>query len=197
MMFAPIRVAVAASLALAAFGAQAVTFDFESETAGVKGPSFSMVSGGLGVTITRIGGGDVSVTSSVFPAGWGQNALSPFANTSAGAFLLTFSSAISAISVDVGDFQPSDADVFSLTAGSGSTSGSQGGTTGFPVFSTLSLSGVNSFTAVLSGGSASFPESVFWDNIQVTAVPEPGTMAMLALGLAGLGVVARRRNTKA
>jgi hypothetical protein len=188
--------AIAASLALTAGAASAATYDFEAEAAGPKGPVLVQLDSGVTMTITRIGGGPIEVAArTAYPPGWGGHALSPFLDVSAGAFMLTFSSAISAISVDVGDFAPSDEDVFTLTAGSGSASGSQSGSTGFPFFTTLSVTGISSFTAVLSGGSSSFPESVFWDNITVTAVPEPGTYAMLAAGLAVVGTIARRRRT--
>lgn len=188
--------ALAAGLVLAS-ASQAASFNFESTTAGLQGPSLVMTDSGLTVTITRIGGADVEIRDLSFdgrtPGAFGARTLSPFNNTGAGAFLLTFSGAISAISVDVGDFAPSDADSFTLTAGTGMDSGSQSGSTGFPTYSTLSVTGVNTFTAVLSGGSAGFPQSVFWDNLNVTAVPEPSTYALMALGLAGVGAVARRR----
>ncbi len=193
------RVKLAALCAgVALYGsAQAATFDFEAESAGSKGPTLVQIDSGLTLTITRIGGGDIEVAlRAAYPATWGSHALSPFLDTGAGAFLLTFSSAISSISVDVGDFAPSDDDVFSLTAGTGFDSDTQPGSTGFPTFSTLTVAGVNTFTAVLSGGSTSFPQSVFWDNIKVTEasqVPVPGTLALLALGLAGIGPAARRR----
>lgn len=110
--------------------------------------------------------------------------------------MLTFSSAFSSISVDVGDFQPSDEDSFSMTVGAFVDSDSQSSNTGFPDFSTLSLTGLNATQAVLSGGSQSFPQSVFWDNIRVetgSAVPEPGTTLLVGAAMVALFATGRRR----
>lgn len=185
-----------ATLSLAPAAHAATIFDFESEIAGNKGNSYAITKNGLTMTITRIGGKVVEVASRQgYPSSWGRLALSPFLDTSAGAIQLSFSKAITSISVDAGDFAPSDADNFLLTAGSASDSDSQLASTGFPNFATLSLDGLNTFTATLSGGSASFAESVFWDNITVTtanAVPIQGTLG-LALGSLGLMAWRRRR----
>lgn len=148
----------AATIAAFAFtgSASAALFDFEAEPAGAKGAMLVQSDSGVTMTITRIGGSPIEVAFNFSYAdapGWGANALSPFLDVGGGAFLLTFSTAISSISVDVGDFAPSDADSFSLSAGTGFDSGSQDGSTGFPTFTTLKVDGVDTTTAILSGGS--------------------------------------------
>lgn len=44
-----------------------------------------------------------------------------------------------------------------------------------------------------TGGAGSSKADVFFDNVSVTAVPEPSTYALMLAGLAGVGFLARRR----
>ncbi len=198
MRFRIKTLAACAALAFAAGAASATTevFDFEAATAMNYGSSLTLTGTNVDLTITRIGGADVEVAfRSAYPSSWGSHALSPFIDDHGGAFLLTFSKAITSIGVDVGDFSPSDPDSFTLSAGTGSDSGSQSGSTGFPTFSHLSVTGISSSTAMLSGGSTAFPQSVFWDNItvDVAPVPEPETYALMVGGLLAIGATVRRR----
>jgi hypothetical protein len=45
-------------------------------------------------------------------------------------------------------------------------------------------------------GLGSMPGDVYFDNVQLVAIPEPGTLSLLALGLAAavIGIVTRKRN---
>lgn len=189
-------------MALGAGTATAATavFDFEGVAPGNYGSSLTLFGPGINLTITR-DRGPIEIATRTYPPGWGLNALSPFLDTNGSEFFLTFSALVTSISVDVGDFAPSDPDSFTLDAGTGSDSGSQGENTGFPTFSTLSLSEIDTFTAQLSGGSADFPQSVFWDNITVAfvpaEVPEPAPYALLLAGLAALGLRLVRRKSSA
>src|SRR5690349_2096717 len=80
----------------------------------------------------------------------------------------------------------------------GSTADVYGGNA-FPTVHTMSLavSGIQSIKFV--GGSTDFPHSVFYDNITVTAVPESGSLAMMAGGVFPFGAIAlfRRRGRRA
>lgn len=190
MRFLPFSLALASVLAAPAAMA-AVVFDFEGETTGLQGSSLAITVSGITMTISRLSGADVEIRnissiSANSPPSWGSRTLSPFNSMSGGGFLLTFSSAIAAISVEAGDFAPSDADRMSLTVGGSADSDSLTASQGLPSFVTLSLSGLNNTQAILSGGSATFPQSVFWDNISIelaNQVPVPTTLALASAGL--------------
>ncbi len=188
----------AAALGVAANAhAALVVFDFEGESFGDKGASHTITSGGISMTITRLGGDTFQVGGNPdFPSSWGRRALLPSLNTDGGAFLLTFSSAISSISVEAGDLAPSDTDALSLTVGAAVDTGTLPGNVGLPSFATLSLTGLNATQAVLSGGSPGFSQSVFWDNIRIetnSEVPAPGSALLAGAAFAALLLAGRRR----
>lgn len=205
--------ALMSALTVAAFtSANAQLFDFEGEVATGSSAggytTLSMVSGAQTLTFTRAGGTAFDVVENTGsqtgkPASWGMNSLSPFFNVSGGAFICDFAVGINSFSVDVGDYVPSDDDEVTLSAYSGA-----GGTGTFlgsitdsipgdsPTFDFRAISmsfggSPAAMSIVMSGGSANFPQSLFWDNISVSTVPEPTTFAVL-----GLGALALRRKRK-
>lgn len=56
----------------------------------------------------------------------------------------------------------------------------------------FSQTGLSSVTWQTVGGADPWNQ---WDNVTVGAIPEPGTYALMALGLAGVAAAARRRRT--
>ncbi|MBL9202055.1 MAG: hypothetical protein JNL39_16205 [Opitutaceae bacterium] len=194
----------AALVAGTALSASAATFNFEG-TSVVSGiTSLVQSDSGLTATFTRVGGLAFEIRSD-FPA-FGTRTLSPFNNTSAGAFIVDFSALISSFSVDMGDFAVSDVDTLTLTAyaGAGGTGAVLGTTSltlpnspaGFHSL-TLALSSASIASVVMNGGSTAFPNSVAYDNIVATVgpvgAPDAGSTAVLLFAaLAGLGVLRRR-----
>ena len=178
-----------------------VTFDFEDQVATDNNfnppgalTTLTMIKGGITATMTRAGGKRFDITNATaggfpLPAGQGDKALSPFFDTTPGAFVVNFSQPLGSVSVLEGDFQPSDADSLSLQAfsglnGTGTLLGTATNTlpdnTGSGwLFRSLSLSGLaGAQSVVMDGGSPSFPTSVFFDNLTVNAVPEPATLCI-------------------
>ena len=197
--------------------ADVVTFSFEgladTNSSGAY-TSLSQTVDGVTMTVTRVGGNhfDIWDLSSNMPSadGWGSSSLSPFSDTSNSAFIFTFSQAVSAFSVQVGDFD-GDADTqfgtaYSGANGTGSALGTFGGTWGdgdlgagtLPETDGISVAGINSI--VFIGGSSGFPNSLFYDNIMVTTnsvspVPEPSSLLLLLTGAGGFaGMRLRRRS---
>lgn len=181
-----------------------ITFDLESIALGTYTSASQTVSG-VTLTISRVGGSsfeiaDITPNAGV-PASYLNRTLNPFNFSSGGAFVFSFDTVFRSISVELGDFEPSDIDTSTLTAGTGSDSVTTTNTaSGFGPYS-LNVNNVGRTcvrTAGASGGSATFPQSVFWDNIRINTcdvgqVPEPTSSALMLLGLAAAGLVSIRQ----
>ncbi|MCB8933327.1 MAG: PEP-CTERM sorting domain-containing protein [Fimbriimonadaceae bacterium] len=206
------------SLVVASFaGAHAYSlFDFESEAAtsdiGSGSPgaltSVTMTDNGLTLELYREGGAtfdiwDATSTEGFFPLTWETRVLDPFANlTTDDWFIGNFSSAVKQVEVEMTDFG-SDEDELVMEVYSGldatgtliATKTLSWGGNSSPSYMALGWSSVFESGAARSirfrGGVPDFPNSMYYDNIAATPVPEPASFAALLLGGAAL---LRRRN---
>lgn len=172
---------------LAGAAAQATTIDFDT-LSGSQGASFAL----SGVTFSAAGG---NISGETTPNG-SQGLL----ELSSPRLLIraTFSGGASAVSIDLGDFN-ADADTIVLRAYDASdtllASNSALLSSSFSGMMTLGVA-ASGISYVVFGSEAPSVNgsSVFADNLVFTpGVPEPGTYALMALGLAGVAALARRR----
>jgi hypothetical protein len=179
-----------------------VTFDFETVAPGSDYQLLELEARGIRLTIGHQNSVAFAVSERIdgpqFDAGHGLRALSAFNDADGsldpGAFIVDFSPPVSRVSVDMGDFGEDD-DWLQLEAYAGPrgtgplvarhSSLLVGGGDRFS-FATLSAEGASLQSLVMIGGSPVFPNSVFYDNIRVTAIPEPASWLILSLGVWGL-----------
>lgn len=203
-------VAMTATVPAAASAATA-TYNFEGTTAtGNAGGYTSLTLTDNGLTATFSRGGtvrfdirDISSFSGA-PAGFGAATLSPFFDTQAVPFLLSFSQDVTGLTFQSGDFG-ADSDVLNAIAyenadGTGavvdSVSLNYPSSSGFPG-AILNPALTGTFRSVVFiGGSTGFPNSMYYDNFVVTftpgtAVPGPGALLLVGVGLLGLGLARR------
>lgn len=183
-----------------AVGAVTFTHTFDGLT---PGAATELSTSGLPINLTRLAQPghsftveDVQLLGAV--ASWGTQAILP-APTTADPMVVNLDQLIGRASIEFADFGRDDDTVF-LEAYSGiDASGTLLGSASvlrptaleFGNVQTLELTGLEGarslrFWSIGEGGT----NSLYWDNLTLTVVPEPGTIAALALGTAWL---ARRR----
>ena len=202
---------ICVAFALAAGTVQAdVLFDFEGESstylAGAPTGSLTALTiteSGLSVDISRTGGAGFDIVENIGgqagkPASWGSFSLSPFFNqTTNDGFVFDFSQRLTMFSIETGDYgQDTDEVVLTAYDGADGTGAvvdvvNANWDSGFPLLLTLTGSG-DIQSVVMTGGSASFPSSMFYDNIRATVIPAPGAALLAMMGLPAVGWVKRR-----
>jgi PEP-CTERM motif len=184
--------AAAVALAVSALGAQADTLDFDTGSSGAVVGTFYP-----GLTFSG-----ASFTSNFGLAGssgvLGIVSTSNFYHwTSSTPITIAFDTAASAFGigvVDLGDngFTIEAYDAANQLLGSSTTFGPSLGVGYYEVVS-VAYDGIASVRMFQASGASG--DGIVLDNLSysVGAVPEPGTYALMALGLAGMAFVARRR----
>jgi hypothetical protein len=214
--------AAVAVFGLAVLGSPAravIVFDFEDVLGPgplvpnpTEVPGVAQMVGGLVVDIVRSSGSDLEVWDlDVFggPPTWGFRSIGPFNDPLTDDFFVaTFSAPISSATIEYGDFG-ADTDstiileAYSGPGGSGALVASSASAWDDDFFvgdppGSISVAGASILSLLFKGGSAAFPQSLFWDNLAVepavAVIPEPGTLGLLiGFGVVGSGFFLRRR----
>ena len=189
--------ALALALALGTTGsAMAATIDFESTLVG----TYSSLTYGDATVSFLAGNGNFEVQNQTPDAPLaGHMLISYFTNPGSGSFQAAFAGGASTVSIDVGDYSPSDDDEVFLRAYDAFDNLLD--TAAFVISAagpgtTLTVSSATAISRVEWNETGSFAGAVYWDNLSYTsldAVPEPATWAMMLIGFAGVGSVVRRR----
>lgn len=193
------KLAIALLTTLGATGsALASAVDFESTATG----TYSSLSYGP-VDISFLAGTGTFDVQNQAPGSplSGHMLISYFKNPGTGSFQATFAGGASSVSIDFGDYSPSDDDEGHLRAYDASNNLLDSDYVVVPGSgpnATLSVSSTTAIARVEWNETGSFAGAVYWDNLtyEATQVPEPVSLALVALGLGVAGAVSRRRKQK-
>ncbi len=186
----------------------AVTFDFESVTAGFYAGSLTVSNGGVDLTITPEGFPDgyvyVAVFSNGIAANLGSQSVigSQFGSLSTDRFTplrFTFSLPINAITFAFGDYGGDPDSPWTISAYDISNNFLTSNTGNYPedffagMTSTFIFGGSPASYFILTSTPLENKDSIFWEVQDASSVPEPTSLLLLGTGLSVIGLAVRRR----